>query len=414
MRRIAIVLSALLVVGGALSAWILSNGERHAVQRSTRVTIQPKPRAATGSWPTYGRDSARTHAAPFSLRPPYRRLWSVYGDSSFIEFPPVVAAGRLYFGTDRGRVVAVDTGDGKTAWERFLGLCIAASPAVSGSTVFVAAMGTRPCGRGRGGLVAFDASNGDLRWRFSAGPIESSPLVVGDLVVVGSRDGHVYALDTRDGRVRWSFATSAPVKGGAAAAHGRVYIGSYDGNVYALAVQTGRLRWRSSARGGGRFYATPTVADGRVFIGATDGAVYAFGERTGVLRWTRPLGSFVYSSGAIAAGRLYVGSYGHRLYALDAATGIVVWSYEGRGPVSGAPTVLDGLVFFSSCGSCSTYESNPSARRTYAVDARTGRLVWEFPDGEYSPVVTDGRRLYVTGYTTVYALAPIGNRRPGG
>jgi outer membrane protein assembly factor BamB len=338
----------------------------------------------------------------------------VYGDSSFIEFPPVMEAGRLYFGTDRGRVVAVDTDDGSLVWERFLGHCIAASPAASGPTVFVAGMGTGPCGRGRGVLVALDASTGDVRWRFSAGPIESSPLVVGRLVVVGSHDGRIYALDTRDGHVRWWFTTRAAVKGSAAIAHGRVYIGSYDGNVYALNARTGRLRWVGRASGRGRFYATPTVAHGLVLIGATNGTVYAFGERTGAVRWARSLGSFVYSSAAVAAGHVYVGSYDHRLYALKATTGETAWSYEARGPVSGAPTVVAGVVYFSSCGSCSRYESNPSARRTYGLDARTGRLVWEFADGEYSPVVTDGGRLYVTGHTTVYALVPARNGRPGG
>ena len=68
--------------------------------------------------------------------------------------------------------------------------------------------------------------------------------------------------------------------------------------------------------------------------------------------------------------------------------------------------MLDGLVYFSSCGSCSTYEQNAQARRTFAVDARTGRLVWRFPDGEYSPVIADRRRLYLTGFTHLYGLAP--------
>ena len=60
------------------------------------------------------------------------------------------------------------------------------------------------------------------------------------------------------------------------------------------------------------------------------------------------------------------------------------------------------------CGSCSSYESNPKARRTFAVDAATGRLVWRFPDGEYSPVIGDRERLYLTGFTSLYGLAPAG------
>jgi hypothetical protein len=68
--------------------------------------------------------------------------------------------------------------------------------------------------------------------------------------------------------------------------------------------------------------------------------------------------------------------------------------------------VLGRLVYFSSCGSCSSYESNPDARRTFAVDAVSGALEWSFPDGEYSPVVSDGVRVYLTGYTALYGLVP--------
>jgi outer membrane protein assembly factor BamB len=398
---------AVLVAGGSLGAWLLSRPQEPAPSGRSTSTVAVR-RAAVHDWPTYGRTPARLHAAAYRLRPPYRRVWAVFGDTSFIEFPPVVAAGRLYFGTDRGRTVAVRAGDGAVLWQRFLGHCIAASPAVHGKTVVFTTMGLGPppCNRGAGQVIALHADDGHILWRFVTTPVESSPLVVAGLVVVGARDGFVNALDLRTGRVAWRFRTGAAVKGSAAAARDAVYIGSYDGHVYALAVRTGRLRWRAGA-GKGAFYATPAVAGRSVFVAATDGTVYALDTTTGRPRWTRRLPSFVYSSAAVAGGRIYVGSYDHRLYALAASSGATLWSYPGRGPVSGTPSVLGGLVYFSTCGSCSRFESDPAARRTYAVDARSGRLVWSFPDGEYSPAVSDGRRLYLTGYTTVYALAPL-------
>jgi outer membrane protein assembly factor BamB len=141
-------------------------------------------------------------------------------------------------------------------------------------------------------------------------------------------------------------------------------------------------------------------------VGATDGLVYAFGARSGRLLWARRTGSFVYGAAAVWRRTVYVGSYDHRLYALNAATGAVRWSFAAGHPVSGAPTVLDGLVYFSTCGSCSSQESDAHARRTLALDARTGRLAWTFPDGEYSPLIADTSRAYLTGFTNVYALAP--------
>ncbi len=77
-----------------------------------------------------------------------------------------------------------------------------------------------------------------------------------------------------------------------------------------------------------------------------------------------------------------------------------------RHPISGAPTVLDGLVYFSTCGSCSATRRTPAPAARSRSTPGTGRLVWTFPDGEYSPLVADSHRAYLTGLTNVYALEP--------
>jgi outer membrane protein assembly factor BamB len=47
---------------------------------------------------------------------------------------------------------------------------------------------------------------------------------------------------------------------------------------------------------------------------------------------------------------------------------------------------------------------------TYAVRARDGKRVWRFGAGKYAnPVVADDHRLYITGQSTAYALAPRGS-----
>jgi outer membrane protein assembly factor BamB len=376
---------------------------------------RPEPVRQQVPWPTYGADVGRSHfAAAARMRPPFRRIWKVFADWSFIEFPPVVGYGRLYFGTNHGRVLSLDARTGRIAWRREFGRCIAASPALGGGVVYLALMSRAPCAhadrRATGMLVAMDARTGRLLWRFRAGVIESSPLLLGRLVYFGSWDHRVYAVDVGTHRARWVFETGGEVKGGVAAAGRTIYAGSYDGRVYALDARTGRLRWTARAQAGltgrGRFYATPTVAYGRVYVGATDGVVYAFGARTGRLRWARRTGSFVYGAAAAWRGGVYVGSYDHHFYRLDAGTGAVRWSFDAGHSVSGAPTVLAGLVYFSTCGSCYSAEADAHARRTFALDTTTGRLVWTFPDGEYSPLVADSKRAYLVGFTNVYGLAP--------
>ena len=219
----------------------------------------------------------------------------------------MVSHGRLYVGTNAGKVLGVDAATGRVAWRRTVGGCVASSPGVAGGIVFVATMAPPPCAGTRGGaLLALDGGTGATRWRVRTAPIESSPLVAGSLVIVGSWDGRVRALDAATGAGRWTFATRGPVKSGAALRDGTVYIGSYDRRLYALDAHTGRLRWASAEAGGG-FYATPTVTDGSVFAGSIDGVVHALEAATGAERWRRRIGPYVYSAAAAADGLVYVG-----------------------------------------------------------------------------------------------------------
>jgi outer membrane protein assembly factor BamB len=91
--------------------------------------------------------------------------------------------------------------------------------------------------------------------------------------------------------------------------------------------------------------------------------------------------------------RLYAGSYSGRFYAFDAATGDVVWRFKANGEISGSPTIMNGVVYFSTL-----------KERTYALDARNGKVLWTFSDGKYSPVVADRERLYLVGHARVYGM----------
>ena len=48
---------------------------------------------------------------------------------------------------------------------------------------------------------------------------------------------------------------------------------------------------------------------------------------------------------------------------------------------------------------------NARAARPRSRAAQTGRLLWSFPDGQYTPVVADKDHLYLVGYARLYAFA---------
>jgi outer membrane protein assembly factor BamB len=331
-----------------------------------------------------------------SLRPPFKWVWSV-GAGSLVQFPPVVAYGRLFVGTTAGLVLSIDAATGKVAWRKNLKRCIASSPAVGGGVVYVALMDRAPCPvhdeTQSGYLVALDAATGRRLWRFKSGLNESSPLLARGVVYFGTWDGKVYALGVKKHRPLWTAETRDKVKSAVAYSKGLVYVGSDDGNLYAFDARTGALRW--SASPGTAIYSTPAVAAGRVFVGSTGGGVYAYDAESGSYLWGRTAGRAVYGSPAVWRETVYVGSYDGTFYAFDAATGETRWQFAARGPISGSATVMAGLVYLSTL-----------TGHTYGLDAETGRQRWSFPGGQYSPVVADRRQAYVTTHARIFALRP--------
>jgi outer membrane protein assembly factor BamB len=406
------VVGTLLFIAGCLAAFVYykyhqSRDHRGSTTEFIQTETAPPPTATPKIvWPTFGYNPERTHVGPdVRVRPPFRKIWTA-GGATLLEFPPAIAYGRLYVADSAGRVLAVSTRTGARAWAFDSHRCQAASPAVDDlqhGTIFEVFLNRRPCGKRAddGEVVALAVGRGNLRWSRHIGASETSPVVVGNRVYVGDWLGHVYALDKRNGRSVWTADTGGAVKGGVAVSDDRVYAGSYDGHVYAFDARNGHQLWRASGDprllGTGQFYSTPSTAYGRVYIGSTDGKVYSFGATSGKRRWSHSTGGYVYGSPAIWQDLVLVGSYSHTFYALDAATGDVRWTFKANGPISGSATVIDGIVYFATL---------TKQGRTYGLDARTGRQLWSFPDGRYTPVAADKHHLYLVGYAKLYAFAP--------
>jgi len=253
---------------------------------------------------------------------------------------------------------------------------------------------------GNGAVVALSMTTGKVAWSHSlpAGS-ESSPLVHGLSVFLGDQSGTVYSYRTYDGHLNWTFHANGAVKGGVAFAHNTIYFGDYGARVHAVNAANGGAIW--SAGGGDSFYSTPAVAFGRVYIGSTSGAVYAFWASSGATSWTASTGAYVYASPAVAnvwgvGPTVYIGSYDGHMYAYNANNGALRWSHGGGGKIDGSATVLGNVVYYSSLGS----------NTTTGLDLRGGRQVFSFHDGEFTPVITDGKVVFLIGYATIYQMLP--------
>ena len=133
--RLACGTAAVAMIGAGVSAFgVLSVFDRTSIEGSTvgfDAAAAPAAPAAAPEWPEYGFTPERTRAnTALGLSPPYRRLWRVDA-GSLVEFPPVVAMGRAYVGTNGRRALAIDMRTGRVAWRVRLHGAVASSPAAT-------------------------------------------------------------------------------------------------------------------------------------------------------------------------------------------------------------------------------------------------------------------------------------------
>jgi outer membrane protein assembly factor BamB len=311
---------------------------------------------------------------------------------------PAFADGDVYFGSDDGKLYALEAKSGKALWQFKTGGPVFGSPAVEGDAVYVLS--------DDGFLYKLDRTSGRTRWRFDThgggvkreayDRLASRPAVVGDVVYIGSADDRLYALDAATGTEKWHAQARDTIRSSAAVADGRVFFGSSDGNVYAVDAGSGALLWQYDTFK--PVVSSPLVSDGGVYIGSRNANFYAFDAATGRVKWRKFYWtSWVESSAHVRDGVIYVGSSDYeQLFALAAKDGRELWRFDTHGEAWPDPAVTDKFVYTGSVG----YSSFPRRAGFYAVDRATGHAVWRYPMAATlpplgggvasSPVVGDG------------------------
>jgi outer membrane protein assembly factor BamB len=356
-------------------------------------------------WPLFGRVPERTHYLPARKRgldPPLRQAWSI-DTHALIEFPPAVAGGVAYVVNKYGNAKAVRLRDRKILWERIT------DPRDSGTPTDVTApvyhQGKVFFAYLDGDLVAVDAASGKQVWKRNLhSHLESSPMAVGGTLYIGSDTTNVIALRASDGKIRWQFNSPGAIKASPSYHDGRVYVADYEGAMFCLDSASGKPVWRTNTTkvppfGQGGFFSSPAIAFGHVYAARDDGTVYAFDEKSGKVAWAFPTDDFVYGSPAVARvpgtrPTVYIGSESGRFYALDATSGKQEWHYDVGGPIPGTATVIGHTV----------YTSSFKTREAIGIDVHTHRKTFQLRQAGYTPVVSDGRRLYLIGYYVLIGL----------
>jgi outer membrane protein assembly factor BamB len=199
--------------------------------------------AVAADWPMLAHDCARSGSAPAEVRPPFDRKWyRLFPDEGLMAgVQPVIADGRVFIGTMRGTLHAMDCDTGDAVWVyRSEGAILHACAVGDGKVVF---------GDAAGGIRAVNVADGTLAWSVQTGAaVWNAPLIHQGAVVIGGRDCRLYAIDLGTGRIRWKATVSGPLLSSPAIdiARNRVYVASEDRRVCVFNLADGRLLWQSA------------------------------------------------------------------------------------------------------------------------------------------------------------------------
>jgi len=280
----------------------------------------------------------------------------------------------LAVATGGTRVFGFDPRTGRVLWsdiQRLEGpLAPPAIDPVSNVVVF-----TEGIGPGKSAVVGVDLTSRKERWRFAIEDISrGGPTIASGTVFVGSRGRFVYAIDAKQGTLRWKRRLESGVEMAPAVSGGRVYAVSENGangetRLYALDTATGKTAWSYSPRGVALGVSSPTVAAGMVFVGFGDAQVRAFEMRTGKLLWSAPVRSFfsLHSALAYASGDVYAVDENGGVYRLEGKTGELRWDFQFPSSVSWSSPLLMG----------STVYVGMDDGTVAAIDVSSGHLVWK-------------------------------------
>ena len=268
-----------------------------------------------------------------------------------------VVGDTLYIGTRQGELLALDLTTGRTRWPplelkgKDRTRAIYGTPFVEGDNLYLGGYDGILYGLS---LEGADDIRPDLQQLALVGefkndegdPIVGGPVVVGDLLLVGSSDGDLYAYDIAEPpiSIEWRFPTGDKVWSTPAVADGVAYFGSLDHSVYAVSIEDdGRRVWQFPTEGG--VVAPPVVSDGRVYVGSFDGNFYAIDAESGKKVWQfSDADNWYWAQAIVTDEAVYAPSLDGNLYALDAGTGDLLWFLETEGAIVGSPAIVHDMI----------------------------------------------------------------------
>ncbi len=312
-------------------------------------------------------------------------------NQNYLKLKPVIDDGIIYMASDKGIVQAVNKSTGITLWSSKIGNNIISGPSVAngslvvGTNVATIVMLDKITGNKLwtahlsqdtlsksvilkdkvivktidGNLYAFAKEDGKKLWVSEHGSpslilkASSSPVVVGNIVLVGFSDGKLDAIDINDGRLIWqrgiAYATGSSdveklidIDADPIVKNNIVYVASYQGYIGGISLATGQFIWTKS----GSVYKNMVMDDGTLYLVDAKDILWALDDASGRVKWKQAALKYHGLTDPVLMGnKLIVADKSGYLHALSVKSGELIGRKKLSGSINISPVVSDNLAY---------------------------------------------------------------------
>lgn len=231
----------------------------------------------------------------------------------------------------------------------------------------------------------------------------------GEAITTVDYEGYVSSYVSQTGKQRWRTDLDVPVAAGVGGGDGLILVGTREGQLIALDEQTGKTKWKKQLTSE---ILAPAKAANRVVVARTaDGRISGLSSEDGSRLWSYqravPLLSLRGASEAVIAGNVVIAGYANgKVVALSLHDGAVIWEVSVAVPrgrteldrlvdIDSAPVVINDTVYVVA------YHGQLAA-----LSLDTGRMLWHREMSSRSGLDVDaGDSVYVSDDTDyIWAL----------
>ena len=266
-----------------------------------------------------------------------QRNWSVSGNSDaeekYVRLRPLFYADKIAFTDTQARVSVYELAQGKAVWSRTLSGTISGGVGGNSQVLVIGSID--------GDVIAVNSNDGTDAWSAAlSSEVMAISEAVDEVVVVRTNDSRVHGISLLTGEVLWVVSQSSPALtlrgvGVPLVKDGIAYVGLDNGKVIAISINSGNIIWESrvSVPSGRTELDRIVDIDGQlaadadfVYAASYHGRVVAINRNNGRTVWARDLASI--SGLSIDEEHVYISDRDDSVWALQKNSGVTVWRQD--------------------------------------------------------------------------------------